>query len=100
MVSRQAQAKGERSCALIVVGNEILSGKVRDSNAYFAACQLRSVGVALKRIVVVADELQTIAQEVRYCAQRWGQPTMMSPLRRWLRLSAASWQYIRSSNKS
>jgi FAD synthetase len=71
MVSRQAQAKGERSCALIVVGNEILSGKVRDSNAYFAACQLRSVGVALKRIVVVADELQTIAQEVRYCAQRF-----------------------------
>jgi molybdopterin-biosynthesis enzyme MoeA-like protein len=27
----------ERTCAMVVVGNEILSGKVQDSNAYFAA---------------------------------------------------------------
>ena len=31
----------ERNCALVVVGNEILSGKVQDSNAYFAARELR-----------------------------------------------------------
>jgi molybdenum cofactor synthesis domain-containing protein len=70
-MSQPAQAKGERTCALIVVGNEILSGKVRDSNAYFAVRELRSVGVALKRIVVTPDELRTIAEEVRYCAYRF-----------------------------
>jgi molybdenum cofactor synthesis domain-containing protein len=71
MVSRQAEARRERTCALIVVGNEILSGKVRDTNAYFAVRELRGIGVALKRIVVVADELKTIAEEVRHCAARF-----------------------------
>ncbi len=61
----------ERSCALVVIGNEILSGKIHDTNTYFAARELRAIGVALKRIVVVPDELDAIADEVRYCAQRF-----------------------------
>lgn len=61
----------ERTCAMVVVGNEILSGKTRDSNAYFAACELRKVGVALKRISVIPDELDAIAEEVAYCAKRF-----------------------------
>jgi molybdenum cofactor synthesis domain-containing protein len=61
----------ELSCALVVIGNEILSGKIHDTNTYFAARELREVGVALKRIVVVPDELDAIADEVRYCAQRF-----------------------------
>ncbi|HUY19638.1 MAG TPA: molybdopterin-binding protein [Candidatus Binataceae bacterium] len=59
-----------RSCALVVVGNEILSGKIQDSNAFFAARELRAAGVALERIVVVPDELDAIADEVRGCAAR------------------------------
>src|SRR5579875_1321827 len=61
----------ERSCALIVIGNEILSGKVQDSNSYFAAHELRSLGVALRRIAVVPDELDDIAHEVRACSPRY-----------------------------
>ncbi len=61
----------ERSCALVVVGNEILSGKIQDSNAYFAARELREAGVTLKRIAVVPDELDAIADEVKYCAERF-----------------------------
>jgi len=59
----------ERSCAMVVVGNEILSGKVQDTNAYFAARELRRVGVTLKRIGVVPDELKAIADEVSECAR-------------------------------
>jgi molybdenum cofactor synthesis domain-containing protein len=59
----------ERSCAMVVIGNEILSGKVQDSNAYFAARELRRIGVALKRIGVVPDETQAIVDEVAICAQ-------------------------------
>lgn len=59
----------ERDCGMVVVGNEILSGKVHDTNSYFAARELRKVGVALKRIAVVPDELQPIADEVRDCAR-------------------------------
>jgi molybdenum cofactor synthesis domain-containing protein len=61
----------ERSCALVVVGNEILSGKVQDSNAYFAARELRKIGVALQRIATIPDELPIISEEVAYCAQRF-----------------------------
>lgn len=59
----------ERSCAMVVVGNEILSGKVQDSNSFFAARELRKIGVTLKRIAVVPDELKPIANEVAYCAR-------------------------------
>jgi molybdenum cofactor synthesis domain-containing protein len=64
-------AMQERDCGMVVVGNEILSGKVHDTNSYFAARELRKIGVALKRIVVVPDELQPIADEVRQCAHRF-----------------------------
>jgi molybdenum cofactor synthesis domain-containing protein len=59
----------ERTCAMVVVGNEILSGKIQDSNTYFAARELRKLGVALKRVAVVPDELKPIADEVAYCAR-------------------------------
>ena len=59
----------ERTCAMVVVGNEILSGKVQDSNAYFAARELRKLGVALERIAVVPDVIPSIANEVAHCAK-------------------------------
>jgi molybdenum cofactor synthesis domain-containing protein len=59
----------ERNCAMVVVGNEILSGKVHDTNSYFAARELRKIGVALRRIAVVPDELEPIAEEVSRCAR-------------------------------
>lgn len=61
----------ERTCAMVVVGNEILSGKVQDSNAYFAARELRQLGVALQRIAVVPDEIAPIAAEVAHCARTY-----------------------------
>ena len=61
----------ERSCALVVVGNEILSGKVQDSNAWFAARELRKIGVALARIATIPDELDAIAEEVANCSRRF-----------------------------
>ena len=61
----------DRSAALVVIGNEILSGKVQDSNAYFTARELRGVGVELKRIAVVPDDLSAIAEEVVYCSSHF-----------------------------
>ena len=61
----------ERTCALVVIGNEILSGKVQDSNTYFAARELRKIGVALQRIAVVPDEIPLIADEVAHCSSRF-----------------------------
>lgn len=57
----------ELTAAAVVIGNEILSGKVTDTNSPFLAAELRALGVALKRIAVVPDELDQIATEVRTC---------------------------------
>ena len=57
---------GESStAAMVVIGNEILSGKVTDTNSAFLARQLRSVGVSLERIIVIPDNVDTIARLVR-----------------------------------
>jgi molybdenum cofactor synthesis domain-containing protein len=55
----------EKTAAIIVIGNEILSGKVVDTNAAFLCRELRSLGVALRRILVIPDELEEIAEAVR-----------------------------------
>ena len=57
----------ELSAAAVVIGNEILSGKVTDTNSPFLAAELRALGVSLQRIIVIPDELDLIATEVRTC---------------------------------
>lgn len=61
----------DRTAGLIVVGNEILSGKVQDTNAPFLARELRSLGVELRRIVTIPDELDEIAAAVREFRERF-----------------------------
>jgi molybdenum cofactor synthesis domain-containing protein len=55
----------DRTAALIVIGNEILSGKVADTNSSYLAQELRALGVSLRRIVVIPDEIETIGETVR-----------------------------------
>ncbi len=55
----------DETAGLIVIGNEILSGKVVDTNSAFLAQQLRSLGVSLRRMVVIPDEVDVIAAEVQ-----------------------------------
>jgi molybdenum cofactor synthesis domain-containing protein len=54
-----------KTAGLIIIGNEILSAKVQDANAPFFARALRELGVDLRRIAVVPDEVEVIAAEVR-----------------------------------
>src|SRR5689334_20382615 len=61
---------GELSAAAVVIGNEILSGKVTDTNSPFLATELRGLGVSLRRILVIPDELDVIATEVRTASQQ------------------------------
>jgi molybdenum cofactor synthesis domain-containing protein len=55
----------ERTAAILVIGNEILSGKVVDTNSPFLAAELRNLGVSLRRIVTIPDEPETIAAAIR-----------------------------------
>ena len=59
------------SAGIIVIGNEILSGKVTDTNAPFLARELRALGVDLKRILTIPDDLDEIAAAVREFGPRF-----------------------------
>jgi molybdenum cofactor synthesis domain-containing protein len=59
------QPMREMGAGIVVIGNEILSGKTADSNSTFLARELRQLGVTLKRIAVIPDELDVIAETVR-----------------------------------
>ena len=54
-----------RTAGLVVIGNEILSGKVIDTNSPYLARELRELGVDLERILTIPDEIDLIAREVR-----------------------------------
>jgi molybdenum cofactor synthesis domain-containing protein len=53
------------TAAALVIGDEILSGKVHEANIPVLARALRELGVLLQRVVVVMDDVETIAREVR-----------------------------------
>src|SRR5580765_1984157 len=59
------------NAGLIIIGNEILSGKVTDTNAPFLTRELRALGVDLRRIVTIPDELDEIAAAVREFGPRY-----------------------------
>lgn len=52
------------TAAVVVIGNEILTGKFADENGPRAIERFRAVGVSLVRIAVIPDEVDTIADEV------------------------------------
>jgi molybdenum cofactor synthesis domain-containing protein len=54
-----------RTAAALVIGNELLAGKVQDANVQCLAMLLRRLGILLRRVVIVPDEEQLIADEVR-----------------------------------
>ena len=51
--------------SIVVIGDEILDGFVRDSNAAWLATRLREVGIPLDRISVVPDEVAAICEALR-----------------------------------
>ncbi len=60
-----------RTAGIVVIGNEILSGKVADTNSSFLTRELRRMGVDVRRITVIPDELDDIARTVRTFHERF-----------------------------
>src|SRR5262249_55057819 len=55
---------GDRTAGILIFGNEILSGKVVDTNSPFLTRELRALGVTVRRILTIPDELDEIAAAV------------------------------------
>jgi molybdenum cofactor synthesis domain-containing protein len=58
------------SMEIICVGNELLIGKTLNTNAQWLSKRATAVGIAVKRVTVVADEVEEIASAVREALQR------------------------------
>ena len=56
--------------AILLIGNELLSGKVDDENARFLTRELRALGVTLARVEIIPDDPIDIADTVRALAAR------------------------------
>ncbi len=54
-----------------MIGSEVLSAKVTDANTPFVTSELRNLGVSLRRIVVIEDDIEVIASEVRVASERY-----------------------------
>ncbi len=53
------------TAAILVIGDEILSGRTRDSNTSFLAGSLTDLGINLREVRVVADDQQAIVAAVQ-----------------------------------
>ena len=53
------------TAGILVIGNEILSGKVVDENSPYLCKELRTLGVDVERILTIPDEVDQIANEVK-----------------------------------
>ncbi len=59
------------TAAILVIGDEILSGKTEDQNARLLIGELRELGVALRLIVVIPDDVEEVAKAVRDLSSRF-----------------------------
>ena len=59
------------SVGVVVVGNEVLAGRVEEQNARYLSRALREAGATLERITVVPDDAAQIANDVREMTARF-----------------------------
>ena len=65
------EARTPRTAAILLIGNELLSGKVQDENARFLVHELRALGVTVGRIEVIPDVAADITESVRALSRRF-----------------------------
>ncbi len=60
-----------RTAGIVIIGDEILSGKFADENAAFLIHELRALGVDLRRIDTIPDDISDIAATVAAASARF-----------------------------
>ena len=59
------------TAGIIVIGDEILSGRTQDSNSNFIAKNLIKEGIKLEEIVVIKDNKKTIIDRVQNYSSKY-----------------------------
>ncbi|MQQ10360.1 competence/damage-inducible protein A [Epibacterium sp. SM1979] len=61
------------TAAMLVIGDEILSGRTRDANMFYLAGELANHGIDLKEVRVVSDDAQAIVTAVTALSGQYDQ---------------------------
>ena len=59
------------TAAILVIGDEILSGRTKDKNVGYIAERMTDLGIDLKEVRIVADEKPAIIEAVQALAERY-----------------------------
>jgi molybdenum cofactor synthesis domain-containing protein len=60
-----------KTAGIVIIGNEVLSGKTQDINSYFFCAELRQLGVEVRKIATIPDDIETIGREVAAFSKRF-----------------------------
>lgn len=50
---------------IIVIGSEVLAGRIQDTNSHYICNQATALGVEVTRITTIPDNLETITSTLR-----------------------------------
>src|SRR3974377_885417 len=60
-----------KTAGILIIGNEGMTGKVSDQKSPYLVRELRALGVEVRRITTLPDEVPVIAQEVKTFAEQY-----------------------------
>lgn len=60
-----------KTAGIVIIGNEVLSGKTQDTNSHFFCIELRQLGVEVQKISTIQDEVELIGREVGEFSRRY-----------------------------
>lgn len=66
-----APTPGTVTAAMLIIGNEILSGRTKDKNVGYIAEELTAMGIRLSEVRVVRDDEAAIIEAVRLLSERY-----------------------------
>src|SRR6201990_1183472 len=70
-MSSTSDGKPSVTAAVLVIGDEILSGRTKDKNIGYIADYLAAIGIDLREVRVVADDEQDIVDAVNALRKRY-----------------------------
>ena len=59
------------TAGIIIIGDEILSGRTKDANINWIASELNNVGIRLVEARIISDDLETIVKTIEFFTQKF-----------------------------
>ena len=69
--NRKKMKSNRKTFGIIIIGNEILSGKTLDTNSHLICSELNNVGMVCKEIVTIPDVEKIISEKVNLFRQKF-----------------------------